>query len=128
MNLKLTGNFDILDQIAQKSITGKMDIAMEFCLFELICVPKFSLNLKFWFFWPILPPPQKKKIALVKNGKCKHHHWIVHIQISLSKKFQLKLAILMFWTKFAQKRYFWSKTEQVSITIDFWIFQCCSST
>ena len=47
----------------------------------------------------------------VKNGKCKHHHWILHIQICQSKKFQLKLAILMFCTKFAQKRYFWSKTE-----------------
>ena len=38
-------------------------------------------------------------------------------------KFQLKLKILILLTKFAQKRYFWSKTEKVNITIEFCIFE-----
>ena len=36
----------------------------------------------------------------------------MHIQISLGAKFQLKLIIFSFWTKFTQKRYFQLKTGQ----------------
>ena len=43
---------------------------------------------------------------MVKNRKSYHHRWIVHIQISLGTKFQLKLTILIFWTKFAPKMVF----------------------
>ena len=45
-----------------------------------------------------------------KNGasgmkqKREHHHSILHIQINLGTKFQLKLTILICWTKFAKKR------------------------
>ena len=38
-------------------------------------------------------------------------------------KFQLKLTILIFWTKFAQKGYFRFKTERVNTTIEFCIFE-----
>ena len=41
----------------------------------------------------------------------------MHIHISLGTKYQLKLAILIFWTKFTQQRYCRSKTENVSITV-----------
>ena len=37
---------------------------------------------------------------------------ILHIWISLSTKFWLKLTILGFWSKFTQKGYFLSKTKQ----------------
>ena len=43
--------------------------------------------------------------------------------ISLGTKFQLKLKILFFWTKFAQKGYFWSKIEKASITTELSIFK-----
>ena len=50
----------------------------------------------------------------------------MHMRISLGKKYQLKLAILISWTKFihplARKRYFWSKTEKVNATIKFCTF------
>ena len=36
----------------------------------------------------------------------------------LGTEFQNKLAILIFWTKFAQKGYSRSKTENVNITDD----------
>ena len=68
----------------------------------------FSSNWQFWFFGPNLP----KKVFPVKNRKSEHHHGILHIWISLGTKFQLKLITLSFWTKFTQKRYFQSKTEQ----------------
>ena len=47
-----------------------------------------------------------KIVFPIKNGKSENHHWILYIRISLSTKLQFKLAILKFWTKFAQKRFF----------------------
>ena len=62
-------------------------------------------------------------IILVRNRKSEHDHWIVHIQISIGSKLQLKLTKIFFWTRFTQKRYFWSKTEKVNIIIEFCIFE-----
>ena len=53
-----------------------------------------------------------KKVFPVKNRKSEHQHWILHIRISLDTKFQLKLKILIFWTKFAQEGYIWLKTKK----------------
>ena len=53
---------------------------------------------------------------MVKKRKGEHHHWILHIQISLGTKFQLTLTIIIFLTKFEQKGFFWSKTEKVNTT------------
>ena len=44
---------------------------------------------------------------------------LVQFLISLGTKFQLKSTILSFWTKFAQKGHFWSKTKKVNSTIEF---------
>ena len=53
---------------------------------------------------------------MVKNRKSEHRHGIPRIQIGLGTKFQLKLTTLIFLTGFAQKEFFWSKTEKVSTT------------
>ena len=37
-----------------------------------------------------------KRIFPAENGESEHYNWILHIQISLSTKFQLKLTILIF--------------------------------
>ena len=58
---------------------------------------------------------------LIENEKSEHRHWILHIRISLSIKFHLKLTILFFWAKFDQKGYLWSKTKRVNIIIEFCI-------
>ena len=58
----------------------------------------------------------QKRIFPVKNKKNKHHHEILHIQISLCINFQLNLTILIFWTKFAQKGCFQSKTGKMNTT------------
>ena len=71
-------------------------------------VQNFSSNWQFWFFGQDL----LKKIFPIKNRKSEHRHGILHIWISLGTKFQLKLIILSFQTKFTQKRYFQLKTEQ----------------
>ena len=81
--LKLTDDFDFWTKFPNKSITGHIRINL--------CA-KFQFSLKFSFFDQYYP----KKYILVKNAKCKHHHWILHIQISLSTKFQLKQAIYCF--------------------------------
>ena len=64
-----------------------------------------------------------KGVFSIENGKSEHHHCILHIRISLGTKFQVKLTILIFWTKFEQKEYIQSKTEKVNITIEFSIFE-----
>ena len=46
---------------------------------------------------------RKKRYLRSKTEKKEHHHWILHIRISLSTKFQYKLIIFISWTKFAQK-------------------------
>ena len=65
-------------------------------------VRNFSSNWQFWFFESNLP----KKVFPVKNKKSEHHHRILHIWISLGTKFQPKLMILSFCTKFPQKKVF----------------------
>ena len=38
-------------------------------------------------------------------------------------KFQLKVTVLIFWTKFTLKKYFQSKGEKVNIPTEFCIFE-----
>ena len=59
----------------------------------------------------------------VENEKSKHHNWILHIRISVGIKFDLKLTILTFWTKFLQKGHFWSKKSKVNSITEFYIFE-----
>ena len=75
---------------------------------QISLVQNFISNWQFGFFRSNLA----KKIFPVDNRKSENHHGILHIWISLNTKFQLNLIILSSWTKFTQKRYFQSKTEQ----------------
>ena len=59
----------------------------------------------------------------IKSKKSEHHRWVLHIWISLGTKFQVKQKIFSFWIKFAQKGYFWSKTEEMNVIIEFYIFE-----
>ena len=59
----------------------------------------------------------------VKIEKSEQHHWLQHIRFSVGTKFQSQLTIFTFWTKFAQKGYFQSKTEKLNITIEFCMFE-----
>ena len=65
----------------------------------------FSLKQQVWFFGLYFA---QKELLPVKNRKRVHHHWILYNLISLGTKFQLKLTILNFWTKFIQKLCFQS--------------------
>ena len=47
----------------------------------------------------------------------------MQIRISLCIKFHFEQTILNFWTKFAQERYLWSKTEKLNIIIEFCLFK-----
>ena len=72
---------------------------------------KFQLKLTILIFWIKFSP---KRVFSIKNRKSEHHHWIMHIQISLGTKFQLKLTILIFWTKFVQKGRFQCKNSSAN--------------
>ena len=74
----------------------KIKFTIEFCRFEL--VPNFSLSSQFWLLGPNF---HQKWNSRSKTKKREHHHWIVLNKVSLSTKFQLKLEVLVFWTKLA---------------------------
>ena len=78
---------------------------------------------KFDFLEQVCP----KGVIPVKTRKSKNRYWNLHIQISLGTNFQLKLAILIFWTKFAQKPCYRSKKEKLYTTIEFYIFKLSSN-
>ena len=84
-------------------------------LFQIFCpglkAPTFSLNWKLWFFEPNL------------SKKSQHHHWILHIRISLDTKFYFKQKTLNFGTKFVQKGYFRLKTQKVNIIMELCMFE-----
>ena len=127
-------------------------------MLELVWVPNFTLNKQFWILGPNLPeksifgrkqekehhhwilhirisPSAKFQLKLttlslldqtcpsVEKKKIEHHYWILHIGSSLGNKFQLKLTILIFRIKFAQKGYFYSRTEKVNTTMEISIFE-----
>ena len=63
------------------------------------------------------------KILKIKNEKNEHRYWILHIRISLGTKFQLKLTIFIFWTKFSQKEHSCSEQKKMNFTIEFCSFE-----
>ena len=94
----------------------KMNIPIEFCIFELVLVPNFSLNWQFTFFGPYLP----KKVISSLNQNSEYHLSILHVQINLNFKSKLKVTILIFWAKFAQKVF---SVEKGKSELDYWILQ-----
>ena len=72
-------------------------------------MPNFNLSTQFWLFKTKF---RQKRVISVKNRESEHHHWILHIRISLYVNFYFKQRTL----NFVQKWYLWSKTEKVNIT------------
>ena len=76
-----------------------LKFAHEIVIFELVIDTIARLNWRFSFFG-------SKRAFLPQNKNSEHHHWILHTWIGSGNKFQVKLTILFFLIKFAQKRYF----------------------
>ena len=70
------------------------------------------LNWQFWFFGPSLP---KEGISGRKQKNLKLPWNSTIVWTILYNKFQLKLAILIFWTKFGTLEYFQSRTERFGL-------------
>ena len=101
--------------------TKKTKITIELYIFKLIKILNFSFNKPFWFLEQI---SKKKYTSSRKHKKNEHHYWILHIRISVSDNFQLKLTSAIFLTTFAKKgSYFQSKTDKLDTTIEFCIFE-----
>ena len=94
-----------------------MNITIDFFKSNLVKVQNFSLNWQLSFSGPNFP---KKGISCLNR---RIHQWILHILISLGAKFQPKLTILSFWTKFTQKGHFQLKIEKLNITLQFCILE-----
>ena len=158
--------FTFWTKFAQKgyfrSKTEKLNITIEFCMFELVYVPNVSLKWTFWFFGPNCPKQSisgrklkkwtsllnspylnyfkyqvspwtdnfhfldqisPKRVFPIKNRKSEHDHLILHAQISVGSKFQLKLIILIFWTKISPKKVFPPENKKVNSITEFSIFK-----
>ena len=95
------------------SKTKKKNITIKFYIFNTDKGPNSIFNWQFWFFWTKLTQKscfQSKEKK--KETKRQNHHPILHIQISVSSKFQLQQTILIFWKEFSKKGYFWSKQKK----------------
>ena len=64
-------DFDTLQLVVSphtETVIKKVNITIEFCIFELVLIPNFSLNWKFWFVEPNLPQKdiygQKQKVNI----------------------------------------------------------------
>ena len=124
---------EFLDQICPGKIfiakIKKVNMVIEFRLFNLALAPNFRLNWQLWFFWTDLP---KKGFSCLKQKKWTIHifYIILNIQISLvqnlSSKYELRLRICIFLDQICTKRYFESKTEKVKIVIEFCRFEVVS--
>ena len=88
-------------------------MTIELSIFELVYGSSYIIN-HHKFLDQIYP----KLVFSAQNRKSKHYYRIKHIPISVDPQFHLKQIIFIFWTKFAQKGYFRSKTEKVNVTIE----------
>ena len=92
----------------------KVNITIDFCILKLASRSKLTI-LIFWnkfspkksYFWSkarfwsqIFPT----RVFPVENKSSEYYNWVLHLRISLSTTFQLKLTGLgFFWSKFSQK-------------------------
>ena len=101
--------------------TEEINSSIELSIFEVVFLPSFSVNWYFWFFGPNF---SKTDVFGIKhNNLWTTPHWILNIWISLANKFQLKLKILIFDTKFVQRGFFPSNTKKVNSAMEFCIFE-----
>ena len=126
-----------------------MNITTEIYIFELVKVPNFNLNWQFWFLEPnllkksiwskleksdqlinsayfkFLVPNFRFKDKICSKGyfQLKQKKWTAPLQISLGRKFQLKVTIFIFWAKFAPKSISNLHQKKMNTTIKFCIFK-----
>ena len=115
----------------------KVNITIEFCIFKLVSVANFKLKLltiltfwtKFTQIGYLRSKSEKVNITIefcifeLFYNQFHRVNFRYSVSYCIGTKFQNKLTILAFWTKFAQKEYFWSKAEKVNTTIRFCIFE-----
>ena len=111
-----TGNSVFFTKLTQKVYFGFKTEEVktrEFWIFKFARIyTKFHFEATIFDFLDQISP---KCVFSVKNTEKAQHHRMFHIYISLGTKFQLKLIILFFWTKFAQKGYFQKQKERTAL-------------
>ena len=103
------------------SQTEKVNITIEFCVFELVYVPNFSSNWQICFFGPNLP---KKGISGQKRKKWNHHTEFCKFELFYVPNFSLSdsfvFCFCFFLTKFGPKGYFRPKKEKSYLCVGPW--------
>ena len=105
----------------------KVNTITEFWIFKLVEVPSF-----FWIYQvDFLDQIYPKRVFVIGNWKSEHRHWILHMRIDLGTKLYLRLTVLVFWAKFAQKRVFLVKnlnfaSLRVSMVVSCYIKLFCT--
>ena len=92
-NFTLKSNFDFWTKVDQnlyfRTKIEKINIAIEFTIFEIIYLPHPRINRQFWSFWSQFAPPATHSNIFSTKQKSEHHHQIQH------NNFQPILAILI---------------------------------
>ena len=104
------------------SKTEKVNTTIEFFILKILIILGIKFQLKLTIF-DALEQVCPKRMCRIWNWKSECYHWILHIPISLDGIFKLKLTVLIYWTKFAQKGCLRPKTEIGNTPIEFCIFE-----
>ena len=110
-------NFSV--KLAKKGVTQKKWISSSNFTFKIVQPSNFNLNWQSLNFWTKL---SQKSFQSEKEIN-ENYHRILHIRISRDSKFQLRETFLIFLNEFPIKEYFRSKTENMNITTEFFIFK-----
>ena len=91
----------------------EVNTTIEFCMFELVLVPNFSLNWKFWIFRPNMP---KKGVSGLEQKKIEQRHWILHIRIVMIPNFNLNSQLcFVFFDQICPKREFSVENGKIAL-------------
>ena len=103
-----------MDKIYSRKVllvkNGKVNITTEFCISELVQLPKLTLNWQFWFFEPNLP--KKKVVSQQKQKKVNITIEFCIFELVSLPNSSLNWKFWFFPTKLAQIGYFQSWTEK----------------
>ena len=103
----------------QINLANKFQLKLTISIFR----TKFARKGYFWTKWKKQTAPLHSKLTIssLKTEKVNTTIGFCIFKLFFGTKIEHKLRVLTFWSKSAQKGYFWSKMEKVNITIEFFL-------
>ena len=109
-------NFFFDKTYRKRSKTERVNITIEFHIFEIVEVQNFSFNKQFWFFETIFPNEDTHK----QKQKYEDHHCLLHIRTSLD---YLEWPFPVKKSKIEYRRWILHLWISLDITLKFCLFE-----